>query len=118
METKRRVLERVIKRDGREVPYDNHKIAKAIGMAYTSVYGNLDKFGEDIGDLLRDIEVDIDCMGFDEMEVETIQDIVSSWLYAYDKKVGNAYYDYREERSRVREQNTATFKKIMSIMII
>ena len=59
LETKRRILEKVIKRDGREVDYDNHKIAKAIGMAYTSVYGNLDKFGEDIGDLLRDIEVNL-----------------------------------------------------------
>lgn len=116
METKRRVLKKIIKRDGREVPYDNHKIAKAIGMAYSSVYGNLDKFGEDIGNLLRDIDNNIDWMEFDEMGVEDIQDVVVSWLYAYDKEVGNAYYDYREERSRIREQNTTTFKKIMSIM--
>lgn len=116
METKRRVLEKVIKRDGREVDYDNHKIAKAIGMAYTSVYGNLDKFGEDIGDLLRDIEVDIDCMGFDKMEVEAIQDVVSSWLYAYDKKVGNAYYDYRKQRTNIREMNQKLFKDVLGIV--
>ena len=116
METKRRVLEKVIKRDGREVDYDNHKIAKAIGMAYTSVYGNLDKFGEDIGDLLRDIEVNIDCMGFDKMEVEAIQDVVSSWLYAYDKKVGNAYYDYRKQRTNIREMNQKLFKDVLGIV--
>lgn len=116
METKRRILEKVIKRDGREVDYDNHKIAKAIGMAYTSVYGNLDKFGEDIGDLLKDIETNINCMGFDKMEVEAIQDIVSSWLYAYDKKVGNAYYDYRKQRTNIREMNQKLFKDVLGIV--
>ena len=116
METKRRILEKVIKRDGREVPYDNHKIAKAIGMAYSSVYGNLDKFGEDIGDLLKDIEINIDCMGFDKMEVEAIQDVVVSWLYAYDKEVGNAYYDYRKQRTNIREMNQKLFKDVLGIV--
>ena len=104
----------VVKRDGREVPFDSVKIANAIK-----------KSGEEIGEKLRESEVlgvVQKTIGYIEEEkknkitVEEIQNIVEKSLIDEGyKNIKFVYSNYRRERTKVREIKSDLMKSIEKI---
>ena len=72
----------VIKRDGRKVDFDINKISEAVRKAYTEVYPNVNVY---IDSIIADISGRIDDLGFSEITIEQIQDIVEKELMNDDK---------------------------------
>lgn len=101
------MIETIIKRDGRKVPYDREKISHAIFRAMQAC-GRNDK-GE--CDRLAELAEDALSRNFETPSIEDIQDTVECVLmengYAF---VSKKYILYRSERSRVREMNTRLMK--------
>ncbi|MGG7144035.1 anaerobic ribonucleoside triphosphate reductase [Clostridium nigeriense] len=104
----------VVKRDGREVPFDSVKIANAIK-----------KSGEEIGEKLRESEVlrvvqkatsYIEEEKKSKITVEEIQNIVEkSLIHEGYKNVKVVYSNYRRERTKVREIKSDLMKAIEKI---
>ncbi|MGG7059529.1 anaerobic ribonucleoside triphosphate reductase [Clostridium tertium] len=104
----------VVKRDGREVPFDSVKIANAIK-----------KSGEEIGEKLRESEVlrvvqkatsYIEEENRSKITVEEIQNIVEkSLIHEGYKNVKFVYSNYRRERTKVREIKSDLMKAIEKI---
>ena len=104
----------VVKRDGREVPFDSVKIANAIKKA-----------GEEIGEKLRESEVlgvvqsaivYIEEEKKDKITVEEIQNIVEKSLIDQGhKNIKFIYSNYRKERNKVREIKSDLMKAIKKI---
>ena len=104
----------VVKRDGREVPFDSVKIANAIKKA-----------GEEIGEKLRESEVlgvvqsaivYIEEERKDKITVEEIQNIVEKSLIDQGhKNIKFVYSNYRRERNKVREIKSDLMKAIKKI---
>lgn len=69
---------KVIKRDGRRVEYDRNKIVLAIQKANEEVEAH-EKVSEE---KIYNIVASIENRGFDEMQVEDIQDIIEQKLMA------------------------------------
>ena len=100
---------KVIKRDGREVFFDKDKIRLAIEKAFVEVDKELNDFGlnkaKDIANYIESLNKDL--------SVEEIQDIVENKLMASSRKdVAKAYIIYRNDRSRIREQNSKLMKAV------
>ena len=102
----------VIKRDGREVPYDRSKIRNAIGKAFKEVYGTLSENSENyVGNMIEDIDVitddvekDILAVLKDKMPIEDIQDTVETKLMDKHKEVAKAYITYRYKHKLARDK--------------
>lgn len=104
----------VVKRDGREVPFDSVKIANAIKKA-----------GEEIGEKLRESEVlgvvqsaivYIEEEKKNKITVEEIQNIVEKSLIDQGhKNIKFVYSNYRRERNKVREIKSDLMKAIKKI---
>lgn len=104
----------VVKRDGREVPFDSVKIANAIKRS-----------GEEIGEKLRESEVlrvvqkatsYIEEEKKSKITVEEIQNIVEkSLIHEGYKNVKFVYSNYRRERTKVREIKSDLMKAIEKI---
>ena len=98
---------KVIKRDGREVPFDREKIEEAILKAFYAVDKKVTEYArvkaENIADYIEGY--------FEEEEaasIEEIQDLVENGLMATKRKdVARAFITYRNERTREREKNSA-----------
>lgn len=106
----------VVKRDGREVPFDSIKISNAIKKA-----------GYEIGEKLRESEVleivqktivYIEDEKKEKITVEEIQNMVEKALVnkGYEN-IKLAYYTYRRERTKVREIKSDLMKAIEKIGI-
>lgn len=100
----------VIKRDGREVPFDKGKIKKAIESAFNAC-------GTPQTDSTYTVLSDSVCECLSQKpHVEEIQDCVEKVLMQNGfTNVARAYIIYRSDRSRVREMNTSlmhTYKDI------
>ena len=102
-------MNKVIKRDGREVDFDKEKIKTAILKAFIDVDGEeteeainiATKISDEIGNINK------------KLEVEEIQDSVESKLMSSKRKdVAKAYVIYRNERSKVRQKNSSLNKEI------
>ena len=102
----------VIKRDGRKVDFDINKISEAVRKAYTEVYPNVNVY---IDSIIADISGRIDDLGFSEITIEQIQDIVEKELMDDDKDVAKAYITYRYKRELARRSHT-TDDEILSII--
>lgn len=102
----------VIKRDGRKVEFDINKISEAVRKAYTEVYPNVNVY---IDSIIADISGRIDDLGFSEITIEQIQDIVEKELMNDDKDVAKAYITYRYRRELARRSHT-TDDEILSII--
>lgn len=102
----------VIKRDGRKVNFDINKISEAVRKAYTEVYPNVNVY---IDSIIADISGRIDDLGFSEITIEQIQDIVEKELMNDDKDVAKAYITYRYRRELARRSHT-TDDEILSII--
>lgn len=91
----------IIKRDGKRETFDPSKVSHAIKAAFNAV-GKA--YNPEVYDLaLQEIKDYI--YEYDEIDVETIQDIVESAIYALgEKSVSNAYSNYRQHRSDIRKK--------------
>ena len=100
------MLTTIIKRDGREVPFDAEKITGAIMRAFLATEGvDSRKAAEAVtGQVVRELEADPDMQ---TPTVENIQDAVERVLIESGYvQTAKSYILYRAERSRIREMNT------------
>lgn len=101
----------VLKRDGRKVDFDKNKIKTAVLKAFIDVDGEETQYAKDKA---RDIANYIESINKD-MSVENIQDLVEEKLMSSNRKdVARSYIIYRNDRSRIREQNSNVIKKVMN----
>jgi ribonucleoside-triphosphate reductase len=103
------MITKIIKRDGREAPFNIEKITNAIfratGAAGEESYANALALAEKVTERL-----DID-NGRKVPDVEEIQDIVESVLIdTGNARTAKEYILYRAERTRIREMNTRLMK--------
>ncbi|MFD3158463.1 anaerobic ribonucleoside-triphosphate reductase [Haloimpatiens sp. FM7330] len=92
----------VVKRDGRRVEFDSTKVTNAIKGAADEIGFKL-KESEAIELTQKSIEL-IENLSKKQITVEEIQDIVENILLNNGfKQIGEAYFNYRRERTKVRE---------------
>lgn len=104
-------MNKVIKRDGREVDFDKEKIKTAILKAFIDVDGEESEGAIHIATKISDEISNIT----KKLEVEEIQDFVENKLMSSKRKdVAKAYVIYRNERSKVRDRKSILVKKIIS----
>jgi len=97
-----------MKRDGRSVEFDRKKIVAAIEKAFTEVDHTIEK-----GTVIANQVADFIEASRRDYSVEEIQDIVEEKLMESDRKdVAKTYIIYREERTKIRQKNTALMKKV------
>lgn len=102
----------IIKRDGRQIAFDENKIIDAILKAFKEVDGELTDYAYvkagNIADYIAE-QADI-------LSVEEIQDLVEIGLMSTKRKdVRKAYIKYRDERTRARGNSTdKTIEEIVS----
>lgn len=102
---------KVIKRDGRVKDFEYKRIEDAINKAYLEVYGY--ECGIDLEDTITD-EIMVLAEDNGAISVEEIQDVVVNALMKTDKKVGEAYDEYRRKRSIAR--NNKKYNDYLSII--
>ena len=101
---------KIKKRDGRFAEFDKHKIKIAVLKAFIDVDGEETSYAKDKA---REIANYIESLNKD-MSVEEVQDIVENKLMSSNRKdVARSYIIYRNDRNRVREQNSNVIKKVM-----
>lgn len=101
---------KVIKRDGRSVDFSREKVKNAVLAAFKDVDGEIT---QEAKNKASDIASYIDGLGDGSISVEKIQDIVEEKLMASKRKdVAKVYIIYRNDRTKVREQNTKLMKAI------
>ncbi len=95
-------LHKIIKRDGRIVPFDNGKIADAIFQAATAVGGEDRQTAEDLAEIVT-VFLENNYSDDNPPGIEDIQDLVEKALIETGHaKTAKAYILYREKRSRLR----------------
>lgn len=94
---------KVLKRDGREVPFDREKIISAVEKAFFSVDGKIDEYAKNKAEnIAAHVEQENRIM-----TVEEIQDMVERGLMSTKRKdVARAYISYRNERNLARKNTT------------
>lgn len=98
----------VIKRDGRKTDFDKERIVNAVQRSFVSIDGELTDQGHNKA---REIANDIESKAYDDIPVETIQDMVEEKLMNSRRKdVARAYITYRNQRTRLRESKTELLK--------
>ncbi|KYH34135.1 anaerobic ribonucleoside-triphosphate reductase [Clostridium tepidiprofundi DSM 19306] len=107
-------MQYVVKRDGRRVEFDAQKITNAIKGAASEI-GIIMKESEFI-DLTQSIIQKLEMFDKNELTVEEIQNVVEELLLSsgYDE-IGNAYSNYRRERTKIREIKSDIMKTINKI---
>jgi len=102
------VIENVIKRDGRVVPFDKNKIVEAIWKAQKAVGINDRALAESTADL---VVMELESRG-GTPKVEDIQDIVEKKLIEKNQaRIAKAYIIYREKRAEIREEKKKVLNK-------
>ena len=101
----------IVKRDGREVPFNLEKIANAIAKALQATGTPDEKLALSLATQVA-AQVEQDAAGRQTAPlVEEIQDMVERVLIGADlSKAAKAYILYRAERTRAREMNTRLMK--------
>ena len=100
----------IYKRDGRKVDFSKDKIKIAVLKAFTDVDGEETAYAKEKA---REIANYIESLDKD-MSVEDVQDVVEAKLMVSNRKdVAKAYIIYRNDRNRIREQNSNVIKKVM-----
>ena len=103
-------MTKVIKRDGRKVDFDRNKIIKAVLAAFDEVDGAITSEAKRKATVITN---HIEALNKRSMNVEDIQDIIETMLMDGKRKdVARAFVIYRNDRTRVREQNTNLMKSI------
>ncbi|MEG2395735.1 MAG: anaerobic ribonucleoside triphosphate reductase [Oscillospiraceae bacterium] len=102
------MIEKIIKRDGREVDFSAEKIANAIYQAAKAMGG---KDYDSALELATKVEQFLEREGLSKPTVEQTQDAVEKVLIENGHaRTAKVYILYRAERSRVREMNTRLMK--------
>ncbi len=98
------VVLKVVKRDGKVVPFEEGKIREAMFKAYSSVYiHRQEELNMKEASLAADKVVEIlGTVGQDEMHVEQIQDMVEKALMGIDPNVAKTYILYRQKHAEIR----------------
>ena len=92
----------VIKRDGREVPFDSEKISGAIIKAFNNVYAN--NLTDEMVEFAHKVADEIGSRG-DHSRVEDIQNtVVKRLMSSKYKEVATAYVEYRHLHQMARSQ--------------
>lgn len=104
------MIEKVIKRDGKQEVYSRDKVHKAIGQAFKSCKQEMtEKFIEQLDEELAAFEEKEDLTA----SIEDIQDMIEKFLIKKNKfEVAKAYILYRDKRTRIREQKSKIMKGI------
>lgn len=103
-------MTKVIKRDGRKVDFNRNKIIKAVLAAFDEVDGEITPEAKRKATVITN---HIESLNKKSMNVEDIQDIIETMLMDGKRKdVARAFVIYRNDRTRVREQNTNLMKSI------
>ena len=106
------VTPKVIKRDGREVVFNEEKIKQAIEAAMKKTEAGVDT------DLINRIITNLKnskIFKSEKIEVEQIQDFIENELMKSSRKeVAKEYILYREERSKIRQYKSKLMKQISS----
>ena len=103
-------MTKVIKRDGRKVDFDRNKITKAVLAAFDEVDGKITTEAKRKATVITN---HIEALNKRSMNVEDIQDIIETMLMDGKRKdVARSFVIYRNDRTRVREQNTNLMKSI------
>lgn len=103
-------MTKVIKRDGRKVDFDRNKIIKAVLAAFDEVDGDITPEAKRKATVITN---HIESLNKRSINVEDIQDIIETMLMDGKRKdVARAFVIYRNDRTRVREQNTNLMKSI------
>ena len=103
----------IIKRDGSVVEFDGRKIEKAVLAAFEEVDGSITPYAEAKAANIAAFVKEAADLADHELTVEEIQDLVENGLMSCKRKdVARAYIQYRYERTRVREHNTAFMKEV------
>lgn len=105
----------VVKRDGREVPFDRTRISSAIFKAANEVEPLDPAVTAELAD---DISDKLFHEGKDKFDVEEIQDIVVDTLTHTYPKIATAYAIYRQKRTDVREMKSVVNKVIADIVMV
>ena len=97
-------MKTIVKRDGREVPFEKEKVREAIRKAFFAVDGEISSYAEEkaftISSYIAGLEDET-------LSVEQVQDLVENGLMATRRKdVAKAYIRYRDERNRLRGNGT------------
>lgn len=101
---------KVIKRDGRNVNFDENKIVNAILKAFIDVDGQITNSAKRKAE---DIASYVKSMDKENMNVEDIQDVVEEKLMVGNRKdVAKAYIIYRNDRSRIRQSKSSLMKSV------
>jgi ribonucleoside-triphosphate reductase len=105
------MLTSIVKRDGREVPFNLEKISNAINKALQANGNGDEKLALTLAAKAAE-QINQECSAKNTvLSVEEIQDIVEQILIAADlSKAAKAYILYRAERTRAREMNTRLMK--------
>lgn len=99
-------MEKIIKRDGREVAFNKDKIEEAIIRAFVSVDGDVSEYAEQKAEKIADFIEEAAIETEEPYTVEEIQDMVEKGLMSTKRKdVAKAYILYREERNKMRNFN-------------
>lgn len=93
------MLEKVIKRDGREEAFDASKIEKAIRKCLEASNRTL------TDTVLNNIVTTISNIKQETISVEEIQNLIVKQLSAINEYLANRYQQYRIERSKIRDLN-------------
>lgn len=103
-------MTKVVKRDGRKVDFDRNKIIKAVLAAFDEVDSEITPEAKRKATVITN---HIESLNKKSMNVEDIQDIIETMLMDGKRKdVARAFVIYRNDRTRVREQNTNLMKSI------
>ncbi|GBG57665.1 anaerobic ribonucleoside triphosphate reductase [Sporomusaceae bacterium FL31] len=101
----------IIKRDGREVPFNLEKISNAINKSLHAAGDSNDKLSLELAVKVAEQAGQANFGNSGSPTVEEIQDIVEQVLIDADlSKAAKAYILYRAERTRAREMNTRLMK--------
>lgn len=105
--------QKVIKRDGTEVLYDDAKVRRAVARAVKAVDGEVSEEAQEVIEKIVE-EVNREMSKKETMQVETIQDIIEKKLMQSKRKdVAKAFILYRNERNKVRERNSRLVKNVI-----
>lgn len=102
-------ISRIVKRDGRVVPFDKDKITEAIYKAAQVLGGRDRQMAEELADMTENYLIDV--KHSQKPSVEEIQDAVEKILIENGHaRTAKEYILYRAERTRMRDMNTKLMK--------
>lgn len=107
----------VIKRDGREKPFESGRIKEAIRKAYLDVYnGSEEEFTDEYEYIITLILDDLTDIKDNKITIEQIQDTIVSTLMEVNPEVGRCYSLYRQKRAEHRERTSEKEKFYKNIL--